>query len=573
MDTPVAVETKPWLKWYEEGVPQSIRYTERSIPGNLFATAARHAGRKALVFENGEFTYGQLEDAVRRFAAALASLGVTRGSRLAIQLPNLPQTVIAYYAGLALGAEVVMTNPLYVEREIVHQWNDAGVEVAVVGDWLFEQRVRGIRDKLAVKHYITTAIADTLQAPLRWLARIKLSREGLAAKVAPEPNVHDFMQLLQSHEPWRDFEEPDLDSVAVLQYTGGTTGLSKGAMLTHRNLSCNVQQTISWFPSLKPGEDTWLACLPFFHIFGMTVSLNWAVAMGGTIILMANPRDIPKMISLIAKHRVSIYPSLPALFNAVLNHPSSKKVDLTSVKGCFSGSAPLPVQIMEDFEKLTGGRIVEGFGLTETSPVTHCNPVKGKRKPGSIGIPIPDTEARVVDMVEGTRDVPSGEEGELILRGPQVMKGYWNRPKDTDATLRNGWLYTGDLARMDEEGYFWICGRKKEMILASGYNVYPDEVDRVLMSHPKILESATIGIPDPKRGETVKSFVVLKAGVNATEDEIIAFCKEELAAYKVPKALEFRKELPKSAVQKVLRRELKDEEMRKRSSDESAGMS
>ena len=562
-----AIGERPWFRWYEEQVPRTLQFTERSIPGYLFDAAQRYPDRTALVFENATFTYRQLDDAVRRLAAALASLGITRGSRVAVYLPNLPQTVIAYYASLALGAEVVMTNPLYVEREIVHQWNDAGIELVVAGDWLFQQRINSIRDQVGVKHYITTGIADFLKAPLRWLARIKLTREGMAAKVPGQANVHDFKQLLEQHAPRREFTEPDLDSLALLQYTGGTTGVSKGAMLTHRNLSYNVQQTVAWFPSLIPGGETWLACLPYFHIFGMTVSMNWPFMMGGTIILMPNPRDIPKMIKLIAKHRVTIYPALPALFNAIVNHPDAKHADLTSVKGCFSGSAPLPVQIMENFETMTGGRIVEGFGMSETSPVTHCNPVKGQRKPGSIGIPIPNTDARIVDMADGLTELPAGEEGELTLKGPQVMAGYWNQPDETANTLRNGWLFTGDLARMDEDGYFWICGRKKDMIVASGFKIFPDEVDRVLMSHPKLLEAATIGMPDEKRGETVKSFVVLKPGEQATEEEILSFCKHELAVYKVPKALEFRTELPKSAIQKILRRELRDQEIKKLTGD------
>jgi long-chain acyl-CoA synthetase len=292
----------------------------------------------------------------------------------------------------------------------------------------------------------------------------------------------------------------------------------------------------------------------------MTIAMNWPVSLGGTMVLMPNPRDIPKMIKLIGKHRVSVYPALPALFNAVINHSDSKKTDLTSVKGCFSGSAPLPVSILQDFEAMTGGTIVEGFGMTETSPVTHCNPVKGKRKVGSIGIPISDTDARIVDLESGSNDVPVGQEGELLLKGPQVMPGYLNRPDETAIALRDGWMHTGDLARMDEDGYFWICGRKKEMIIASGYNVFPDEIDRILVSHPKVLEAATIGIPDEKRGECVKSFVVLKPGMQSTEEEIVSFCREQLAAYKVPRLVEFRTELPKSAVQKILRRALVEEE-------------
>lgn len=556
------MEQRIWHKWYEEGIPPSLNYRDHTVTQDLFEASRVFPNRTAVVFENCRLTYRELDDNVRRFASALAALGVKPGSRVAIHLPNLPQTVIAYFATLALGGEVVMTNPLYVQREIIHQWVDADVEVAIVGDWLFQQRVTSIRKELPVRHYVTTGIADTLKAPLRWLARIKLTKEGMAVAVPPQPAVHDFNALLAKHPPKTDLPKLDLDAVAVLQYTGGTTGLSKGAMLTHRNLSYNVQQTMAWFPSLVPGREVWLTCLPLFHIFGMTISMNWPVALGGTMILMPNPRDIPKMIKLIAKQRVSVYPALPALFTAIINHPDSKKADLTSVKGCFSGSAPLPVAILEDFEAMTGGTIVEGFGMTETSPVTHCNPVRGTRKIGSIGIPIPATDARIVDLDSGTIELPIGQEGELLVRGPQVMPGYLNRPDETASALRDGWMHTGDLARMDGDGYFWICGRKKDMIITSGYNVFPDEIDRILVSHPKVMEAATIGVPDEKRGESVKSFVVLKPGQQATEDEIVAFCREQLAAYKVPRSVEFRAELPKSAVQKILRRELVDEEKR-----------
>ncbi|HEY0787898.1 MAG TPA: long-chain fatty acid--CoA ligase, partial [Thermoanaerobaculia bacterium] len=520
-------------------VPRALQYEQRTLPGFLFATAARYPDRTALLFKFSRISYRRFEDHVRRLATSLSDLGVERGSRVAIYLPNLPQTVIAYYAALSLGAEVVMTNPQYVEREIIAQWNDANVTVAIVGDWLFEQKVRKIRGELPVRHYVTTGIADLFPIPFRWLAPIELRKTGTLAKVAPGPGIHDFRALLRAR-PKMDLAEPDLDSVALLQYTGGTTGVSKGAMLTHRNLSYNVQQTKAWFPSLLEGEETWLACLPYFHIFGMTIALNWPVRMGGTIVLMPNPRDIREMIHLIARHRVSVFPALPALFNAIVNNPESKTADLTSVKGCFSGSAPLPVAILEAFEALTGGKIVEGFGLSETSPVTHCNTVTGKRKTGSIGMPLPDTDAKIVDRETGRQELPIGDEGELIIKGPQVMKGYWNRPAETANALQDGWLFTGDLARMDEDGFFWICGRKKDLILASGYKIFPDEVDSVLVKHPKVLEAATIGIPDPKRGETVKSFIVLKPGQEATRDEILAFCRAELAAYKVPTQVEFR---------------------------------
>lgn len=557
------MEQRPWHKWYEEGVPTSLDVEEKTVTRYLEDSADRYPENTALVFENCRLTYRQLDSQVSSFANALADMGVGMDSRVAIQLPNLPQTIIAYYAVLKLGAQVVFTNPLYVEREIEHLWNDADVQTAVVGDWLYASRLAALRPRIPVKNFIVTGIADYLRFPLNWLAPLKLRRENLVAKVEPTAQVHAFKGLVRRHPATAPGVAIDLDDAALLQYTGGTTGLSKGAVLTHRNLSVNVQQVKSFFPALEEGREVWLACLPFFHVFGMTVSMNWPVSVGGAMILMPNPRDIQKMLANITKHKVTVYPALPALFNAVNNFPGVDKMDLTSIKGCFSGSAPLALDVLERFEAMTGSKIVEGFGLTETSPVTHCNPVMGQRKSGSIGVPLPDTDAKIVDMKEGLDELSTGETGELVISGPQCMKSYWNRPDETAETLRDGWIYTGDLATMDEDGYFWIVGRKKEMIVASGYNVYPDEIDRVLFSHPKVLEAATIGVPDAKRGETVKSFIVLLPGETASQDEIVDFCQENLAAFKVPKSVEFRDELPKSAVQKILRRELREQELAK----------
>jgi long-chain acyl-CoA synthetase len=557
------MEDRPWYQWYEEGIPREVDFEEKPITEYLRDTTLKFPNRTALIFENCRMTYAEFDENAYRLSAALSGMGVGKDSRVAIHLPNLPQTVIAYYAVLRLGAQVVMTNPLYVEREIEHQWNDANVETAIVGDWLYTSRLQGLRDKLPTKNFIVTGIADFLGFPLNWIAPLKLWWEGLAARVPPGPGIHHFKSLLERYPPAAPKGVFDLDDLALLQYTGGTTGVSKGAMLTHRNLSFNVQQVVQWFPSLKEGEETWLSCLPFFHVFGMTVAMNFPVRLGGTMVLMPNPRDIAKMVSNLCEHRVTVYPALPALFNAIIHYPGIDKLDITSVKGCFSGSAPLPLEVLEEFERMSGGKIVEGFGLTETSPVTHCNPVLGKRKSGSIGIPLPSTDAKIVDLVEGKKEMPVGEEGELIISGPQCMKGYWNMPEETKYTLRDNWIYTGDLSKMDEDGYFWIVGRKKDMIVASGYNIYPNEIDAVLFQHPKVLEAATIGIPDPKRGETVKSFVVLKPGESASETEIIEFCRKELAAYKVPKSIEFRSELPKSAIQKILRRKLREEEIAK----------
>ena len=334
-------------------------------------------------------------------------------------------------------------------------------------------------------------------------------------------------------------------------------------MLTHRNLSANVQQATAWFATVKPGQEVMLACLPYFHVFGMTVSMLWPIRVGAQIVLAPNPRDIHDLVKSIHKYRVSLFPAVPALFVAINNFPGIEKLDLSSVKACFSGSAPLPVEVMQRFEQLTGGRITEGFGMTETSPVTHVNPLMGLRKPGSVGIPVPGTDAKIVDAETGQNELGIGQEGELCVRGPQVMTGYLNRPDETAIVLKNGWMHTGDLARVDEDGYTYIVGRKKDMILAGGYNVYPDEVDSVLFGHPDVLESATIGVPDERCGERIKAFVVLKPGHSLDEATLHTYLVAQLAKYKVPKDIEFITELPKSSMMKILRRELRDRELQR----------
>lgn len=552
-----------WHQFYDTGVPTSVAFEDVSIPEALERTTAAYGDGVALIFMNRRMTYRQLKDHVDRFAAALSRLGVGKDTKVAIHLPNLPQTVIAYYATLSLGGQAVLTNPLYVEREIEEQWNDAGCQVAVVGDYLMEQRIRRIRDRLPVQHYVITTIPEYLRFPLSVLAPLKLkrARPPLMATVQWDDRMHSMRKLIADTAPDVPRVTVEPDDVAVLQYTGGTTGVSKGAMLTHRNLSYNVQQMVAWFPTVERGSEIWLSCLPFFHVFGMTVCMNFPVWVGATMVVMPNPRDIAGIIKNIAKHRVTAFPGVPAQFNAINNFPGVEKKDLSSVRVCVSGSAPLPVDVLERFEQATGGKIAEGFGMTETSPVTHCNPLQGLRKPGSIGVPLPDTDARVVSLSDGTSDVAPGAEGELIVRGPQVMKGYWNKPEATQDMIRGGWLYTGDLARLDEQGYAFIAGRKKDMILKGGYNVYPDEVDRVLMAHPAVLEAATIGVPSPGTGEMVKSFIVPAEGQTVTAEQLTEYCRGQLAAYKVPKEFEFRTELPKSAALKILRRQLREQEL------------
>ncbi|MEW6366365.1 MAG: long-chain fatty acid--CoA ligase [Acidobacteriota bacterium] len=552
-----------WTKHYEPEVPKDLAFEQKTVVQYFYETVSRHADRPALTLKGKTLTYGQLKDLVDRFATALAGLGVKKDSRVALWLPNLPQMVIGFVATLRLGAQVVNTNPLYVEREIEHQFNDAGVSVVVTLDYLWWYKLRGILGKTKVQHVIVTSIPDYLPFPLNFLAPLKLKKTKQYVKVPRENNVYFFKELVRSARPEPPAVEYGLDHLAVLQYTGGTTGVSKGAMLTHKNISANGQQIMSWFPQVEKGKEVLLGCLPYFHSFGMTVSQIWPLIAGAHIILTPNPRDIADLVHSITKYRVTLFPALPALYVAINTYPGIEKIDISSIKGCFSGSAPLPVEVLERFEKLTGGRITEGFGLTETSPVAHVNPLFGLRKPGSVGIPVPGTDAKVVDLGTGERELGVGEEGELCIKGPQVMAGYWNRPDETAKVLREGWLYTGDIAKVDEDGFTFIVGRKKDMIVASGYNVYPDEVDAVLYTHPAVLEAATVGIPDEKRGETVMSFIVLKPGVQATSEEIIEFCKKNLAAYKVPKRVEFVTELPKSSIMKILRRELRQRELAK----------
>jgi long-chain acyl-CoA synthetase len=557
------MDNRSWHRFYEAGVPPNIEFEDVPIPDYLRRSAAQYPNATALIFLNRRLTYLEFKEQVDRFATALAGLGVRKDSRVAIQLPNLPQTVIAYYATLALGAQVVMTNPIYVEREIEHQWNDAGCSLAVVADYLFERRIRGIRDKLPVENYVIASIPEYLGFPLNLLVPLKLKKASppLTAKVPTDERTHSMRKLIKTASPNPPEVQIGMDDVAVLQYTGGTTGISKGAMLTHRNLSYNVQQAGAWFTNLERGKEVWLSSLPLFHAFGMTVSMNVPVYAGCGMVLMPNPGDYPRLIKSIARHRVTVFPGVPAQFNAINNRREIEKLDLTSIKFCVCGSAPLPAEVCDKFERLTGSTIVEGFGLTETSPMTHANPLLGMRKTGSIGLPFPGTDAKVVSLEDGATEMPQGQEGELLIKGPQVMKGYWNRPDVTEGAISDGWLRTGDIAMTDEDGYFYIVGRKKDVIISGGYNIYPDEVDDVLIAHPAVLEGATIGVPHARRGETVKSFVVLKPQHTATAGELMEYCRTQLAAYKVPRRIEFRDALPKSAALKVLRRELRREEM------------
>lgn len=559
------MDNRPWLEHYDDGVPPTLESSGETLVDQFARIAKQYPGNLALVFKNRKITYAELDEDVERCGKAMARLGVQKGTRVAIQLPTLPQAVIAYHAALRIGAEVVMTNPLYTPREIEHQWKDAGCELAVVADFIWDQTLRGARDRFPIKNYIIASIPEYLGFPLNLLAPLKLKKQDppLYAKFEESDGVYAFKKLIKSTPADAPRPEISLDDIALLQYTGGTTGVSKGAVLTHGNMAANLHQLHAWFTDLRMGEEVVMACLPLFHVFGMTVAMNFALSAGAAAVLVPNPRDIPDLVKNTVKHKVTLFPAVPALFNAMNNHPGIDQLDLKSIRSCFSGSAPIPIDVLERFEKLTGARIVEGFGMSETSPVASCNPLGGVRKVGSVGIPMPGTDMKVVDVDDPSIDMPNGQEGELLIRGPQVTQGYWNRPDETDKTIQNGWLHSGDLATMDDDGYFCIVGRKKDMIAVGGMKVFPDEVDNELMAHPAILEAATIGIPDEQKGERVKSFIVLQPGESLTAEEIDSYCRERLAPYKVPRDIEFLDELPKSTVMKILRRELRDRELAK----------
>lgn len=549
-----------WYKSYDPRVPKSLDYPAQCLPVLLRQNAEKHPEKIATEFIGAKLTYRSLWDQIQKLATALHLLGVERGTRVAIMLPNCPQAVISYYATLWLGAVAVMTNPMYVEREMDHQWNDSGAKVLIVLDHLYP-KVAKVLPKTGIESVIVTGIKEYLPFPLKWLYPIKARRQKLFTSVPYNGKTLNFSRIIGSNPASAPPCSVALEDLALLQYTGGTTGTSKGVMLTHKNILANVVQIAGWFPDLHWGAERYISILPFFHVFGMTVGMNFPLYTGGTVILV--PRfEINEFLKVLQKARPTLFPGVPTIFVAIVNRPDIQNYDLSSIRFCITGSAPMPVEVLRKFEQLTGSIIIEGYGLTESSPVTHCNPIVGVRKPGSIGIPLSDTDCKVVDMEMGTQELPPGVEGELLVRGPQVMQGYWNLPKETAATLRDGWLYTGDIAKMDEDAYVFIVDRKKDMIITGGYNVYPREVDEVLYEHPKILDAVTVGIPDPYRGETVKVFIVPKPGASMTEEEVIEFCKFRMAAYKVPRFVEFRESLPKTTVGKILRRELRREAIR-----------
>lgn len=548
-----------WQRSYEPNIKPHLTFEKTMLPEFLERSAAEFPDRIALVFEGHTVSYRKLNEMVNRFAACLNDMGIRKGDGVAILLPNVIPCVIAYYAILKIGAIAVMNNPLYSDRELEHQFKDSGAKLLITLD-LLGNRMIDLRSRTGIRQIVITSIGDYLPFPKNLFFPLVAKKKKLAADVKPAPDVHRWKALLSSYAPTPPKTGIDFEDTAMYQYTGGTTGVSKGVILTHANLSCQVQQLAAWFPDFEKGKEIMLGALPFFHVFGLSTAMNFAIYMGWTDVLVPKPQPDPLMKA-ITRFRPSFVPLVPTMYIGLLNHPDIQSMDLTSIKGCFSGSAPLPLEIIRAFEEKTGAVIVEGYGLTETTPVTHINPFnKDRRKVGSIGLPISDTLCRIVDLEAGETDLPPGEPGELLVKGPQVMKGYRNMPEETAAVLTaEGWLHTGDIASMDRDGFFYIVDRKKDLIISGGYNVYPRDIDEVFYQHPKIQEACTVGIPHETRGEAAKVYVVLKDGASATEAELLEYCQDKLAKYKWPVEIEFRDSLPKTNVGKILRKDLRAE--------------
>jgi len=547
---------RPWLAHYEAGVPADVTIPELPVDGLLRRTAADLPERAALVFFGARTTFAELDRAADRFAHVLRSMGVEPGDRVSLHLPTCPAFVIAFMGAMRAGAVAVPVNALYVERELSTLFEQTPPKVSVTLDLLVPRMRNVVAEGLPGRpgRMIVTGIRDSLPAPIRWLYPLKARREG---RWNPQPDTDETPHLfrLLRDAPDARFETAAApDALAVLQPTGGTTGIPKTAMLTHRNLVANAHQVAAWFPGVANTPVTVLCPLPFFHIYGLTVDMNYGMLVGATLVLL--PRfDPDQVLKAAAKHRPRLFPGAPIMYQTLAHHPEVAKYDLRSIEACISGAAPLAPEVQDAFESVTGGRVVEGYGLTEASPVTHCNPVGGERRNGTIGLPFPSTDARVVDPLSG-EELPAGEVGELVIRGPQVMAGYWERPEETAAALRDGWLHTGDMATMSPDGYFTIVDRKKDLIIVGGINVYPREVEEVLVSHPAVRDAAAIGIPEERHGEVPYAFVVLAPDAAVTPDELIAFCRKNLARYKVPAAIEIRDELPKTMIGKILRKDL-----------------
>ena len=548
-----------WHKSYAPGVPLEIQFDKITMPEVLSRNAKQFSVQPALLYMGKKISFLELDSLVNRFSRALLNLGVKKGDKVAMLLPNIPQIVIANYAAFRIGAVAVMNNPLYTERELEYQLNDSDSKVLVTLDLLLPRALK-LKGKTKIESIVACHINDYLPFPKKQL--FPFVKKDMYRKVEPQKDVFQFCALVAGCSDAPVENIPSWDDLGAFIYTGGTTGVSKGVMLSHANISCNVQQFAAWFPDLKKGEDSVLAVFPFFHSAGFTAIQNYCMWMATCDVLV--PRPSPEsVLEMLKKYKPRYLPAVPTIFVGLLNNEEFRKMNLSFIKGFFSGAAPLAADTLQQLKDLTGATMLEVYGLSETTPVATATPWGGKIKPGTVGTPVPSTDIKIVDVESGKEEMPIGSPGEILIKGPQVMQGYYKKPEETANVLKDGWLYTGDIGFFDEDGYLTIVDRKKDMIIAGGYNIFPREVDEILFEHPKILEACTIGVPDRYRGETVKSFVVAKPGESLTEEEIVKYCQDRLAAYKVPKKIEFMESLPKSAIGKILRREIKEMDRKK----------
>ena len=574
----------PWYAKYEKGVPKTVSVKDMPLQQLLVDSAQKYPNNIALRLVlkylpaglkiQSRMTYSELNAATDRFAAALQGIGIQKGDRIALMTPNLPQQVVAYFGALKAGATLVNTNPTYTASELKHLLHDSGATTMIMLSGLYS-RLEEIRSETPVKNVILIDIPESLSFPFKGIVEKQVRQSGMMKDIPAGQGIYRYADLIKQARPKPTPVASSPDDVVLFQYTGGTTGVPKAAMLTHRNLVANFQQSNAWFTGVEYGKEKVLFSLPSFHVYGMTVAMILSVGVGAELVIVPDPRNTTHVLQVLQNEKVTLWPGVPSMYNAIINHKEVGKYNLHSVKACLSGAMALPVEVAEKFMKITGGSLREGFGMTETSPVLCANPIFGEARIGSIGLPLPSTEVRLVKLeanADGTyEDVEEGLEGELCARGPQIMKGYWNKPEETAGTIDGaGWLHTGDIAKMDKDGYFYIVDRKKDMVNVGGFKVFPRDVEEVLFKHDKVMDAAVAGVTDAKGREAVKAYIVLKEGMSCTEEEIQAFCKKELAPYKVPTAVEFRKELPKTQVGKVLRRELVREEKEKLAKSKAA---
>ena len=560
----------PWHAHYEGNAPAEFNFTACNLQDFLAEAAENAPKTNAIEFHNFKMTYEKLNEKAENIAAGLKQLGIEKGDRIAIMLPNIPQTVMAFWGAIKAGAIVVMTNPLYMEKELTHHFNDSKPKVLITLD-LFWSKIKPLKEKLGVEKYIITRISEALAFPLNYLQILKAKRSKEFIDLPFDgKNVISWKNLLKTKERYTaPFSDPK-STIALLQYTGGTTGFSKGAMLTHANLSIQIQQLRQVVRAENDGiNHLFIAVMPFFHVFGLVGCLILPAVFKAPTIPV--PRYVPAdLLEIIKKYRPTFFCGAPSIYISLMQQKKIKEVDMTCIKYCISGSSPFPLASLKRFQELTKAKITEGLGLTEASPVIAANPVYGLQKAGSVGVAIPGTELKIVDPEDGVTELGNNEPGELLAKGPQVMLGYWNHPEETANSIRDGWLYTGDIAYRDDDGYYFIVDRKKDMAIVGGYNVYPSEIDEVLYEYPKIHEAVSLSIPHRSKGEILKAYIVPKPGEKINPAEIMAYCREKLASYKVPRIIEIREELPKSMVGKILRRALRDEEEKKLQAEKEA---